>query len=350
MLAYQTRPEASLRWALPLSRPKTACDLLLHEWHHSHISQTRSQRSCTSQKNLMACYELCQMREMAWFLGIQVLRDCPSRKLWLLQDSYINKITNCFHLAHDESSPKSHLFIPLTINNLQPYDGQSTPAKRHEYMRKIGSLLYTIIITQSDAAKAINKLAEFAINPGPKHLEAVNHAIVYLYSTHYYVLEYSAKCASEEVFLCTSNAVYGDLIRQKSSEDYLCKLFDTVIDWRASKQCTVTISTTETELLAISEAGKSVLWWKHLFFTIDFDSEHDLFIKCDNAQTIDLLSKEDPQLCTKLRHVDIHHHWLHQKVQIKQIAVDWTLPVCQSMILPNLFQLNTTLTSPTHLD
>jgi hypothetical protein len=29
--------------------------------------------------------------------------------------------------------------------------------------------------------------------------------------------------------------------------------------------------------------------------------------------------KEEPELNTKLRHVDIHHHWLRQEVQVKRI-------------------------------
>lgn len=57
--------------------------------------------------------------------------------------------------------------------------------------------------------------------------------------------------------------------------------------------------------------------------TIDFNPEHRFSIKCDNAQTIDLLNMEDPQLRTKPRHVDIHHHWLRQEVQANRIAVDW---------------------------
>ena len=51
---------------------------------------------------------------------------------------------------------------------------------------------YTLPESPGLMAKAANKLAEVAINPGPKHLDTVNRAITYLYSTHYYTLEYSA--------------------------------------------------------------------------------------------------------------------------------------------------------------
>ena len=69
------------------------------------------------------------------------------------------------------------------------------------------------------------------MNLGPNHIKAVNCAISYLFHTCHYVLEYSALSGnSEEVFICTSDAAYGDLIGWKSSEGYLCKLFNTVID------------------------------------------------------------------------------------------------------------------------
>ena len=37
-------------------------------------------------------------------------------------------------------------------------------------------------------------------------------------------------------------------------------------------------------------------------------------IQCDNTQTIRLINEEISQLQTKLRHVDIHNHWLRQEV------------------------------------
>ena len=184
--------------------------------------------------------------------------------------------------------------------------------KQHKYIQKVSSLLYATIITHPDTTKAANRLAEFTINPGPDYIKAVNHTISYLFYTCHYMLEYSAPSRnSEEVFICTSDAAHGDLISWKSSEGYLCKLFDAAIDWQASKQYIITTSTTEAELFAISKAGKSIFWWWCLFDSIGFNPEHDLLILCDNMQTIDLLSKKDPQLQMKLCHVNIHHHWLH---------------------------------------
>jgi hypothetical protein len=45
-------------------------------------------------------------------------------------------------------------------------------------------------------------------------------------------------------------------------EDSFFRLFGGSIDWSAKKQAAVTTSTTEAELLALSEAAKQLLWGK----------------------------------------------------------------------------------------
>ncbi|CCE27671.1 uncharacterized protein CPUR_01145 [Claviceps purpurea 20.1] len=46
-------------------------------------------------------------------------------------------------------------------------------------------------------------------------------------------------------------------------------------------------------------------------------------IDCDKTQTIGLVTKEIAKLQTKLRHVDIHNHWLRQEVSRGNISVEY---------------------------
>jgi hypothetical protein len=87
------------------------------------------------------------------------------------------------------------------------------------------------------------------------------------------------------------------------------KLFGGVIGWRASKQETVTTSTTEAELLVLSQAAKEALFVSRLIkeLKIKLDDNH-IHIECDNTQTIRLVTEEIVVLQTKLRHIDIHNH------------------------------------------
>ena len=94
----------------------------------------------------------------------------------------------------------------------------------------------------------------------------------------------------------------------QSSEGYLATLYDGPVNWWASKQKTVTTSSTEAELLAISKIGKTIQWWKQVttFKAIDFDPQHDLSIMGDNQQTLHILTCDHPTIRTKLCHVDVH--------------------------------------------
>jgi hypothetical protein len=103
------------------------------------------------------------------------------------------------------------------------------------------------------------------------------------------------------------------------------KLFGGLIGWRANKQDTVTTSTTEAELLALSQAAKESLFVSRLIRDLGVSlDDATIRIQCDNQQTIRLVTSEIASLQTRLRHVDIHNHWLRQEVQENRIDVTYT--------------------------
>lgn len=127
--------------------------------------------------------------------------------------------------------------------------------------------------------------------------------LAYLNHTQKVGIKYTAATADtadtaepSNCFLTSSDAAYGDHLERHSSEGYLATLYDGLIDWRASKKKTITMSSTEAEFLAISEAGKTLQWRKRLFAAIGFDPEHYLSIRCENMQTIRILCNNDPAI------------------------------------------------------
>lgn len=264
-------------------------------------------------------YDLRDMGDGERFIGIQITRDRPNRKMWLSQSAYIDKIVDRYNLKSSAKTPR----VPHKSEELKPYEKSATLHEIRHYQAKIGSILHPAIISRPDIAKITSKLSEFLTNPGPKHFEAADHVIRYLDGTRSYAMEFAYTANQKEIFFMATDAAFADLVDRKSSQGYLCKLYGGCVDWKAGKQKTVTTSTTEAELLAISEAGKNVFWWKRLFEAIDFELGHDIVIKCDNAQTVRLLTGEDPKIQTKLKHVDIHQLWLRQEVQNQRIQVSW---------------------------
>ena len=266
----------------------------------------------------MAKYELRELQQFEWFLGIRILRDRTQAKLWLCQDSYIEKITFAFNLA-TTACPRT----PMETDELVPYEGKATPQQIFMYQQRVGSINYAAVICRPDIARAMQKLSEFLTNPSPAHIEAANRTIRYLYGTRTMAIEFNSTL-DEPLFQCSSDAAFADdSTTRRSTEGYLFSLFGGPIDWRCAKQGTVTTSTTEAELLALSHTAKQLYWWQRFFTEVTLDLKEEYLIHCDNLQTVRLLLKETPKLVTKLKHVDIHNHWLRQEINQGNLKIEW---------------------------
>jgi hypothetical protein len=160
-------------------------------------------------------------------------------------------------------------------------------------------------------------------NPSLIHQQAADQAIIYLNTTQALTIEYSDQ-ASKHVFTCSSDAAFGNNVPSRhSTEGYLFSLFGGPIDWRSTKQRTVTTSSTEAKLLVMTNMAKELAWWKHFFNSIHFNPGHELKIYGDNQQAIRILTNSILQFSTKLRHVDISKNWLRQEVQTWHILIEW---------------------------
>jgi hypothetical protein len=210
------------------------------------------------EKSLMERFEMRVLGKLKWFLGIRITRDRVNRKIWLCQDSYISKMVAKFHLE-EMKCPKTPLAdLPRTNENSENSD-QPDPQRVYAFQQRVGSLNFAAVIFRPDIAFATAKLAQFLKNPDPDHLVAANRVIAYLNDTKNFVIEFSGK--SSEIFLCASDAAFADdELTRKSSDGYLFKLYGGPIDWRAAKQATVTTSSTEAELLALSRTAKEAIW------------------------------------------------------------------------------------------
>ena len=253
--------------------------------------------------------------DLQWFLGMEVIRDRDQKTIQLSQAAYADKISHLIDrqdVRHD---------TPMASVELKPRDGLAEPAEINKYQRKIGSLLFAAVTTRPDIAFATSRLARFLINPSIEHQDAADRVLLYLKQTRPLALE----LGRGEGLEVASDASFADnTLDRKSSQGYAIKLFGGLIAWKASKQDTVTTSTTEAELLALSQVAKEAIFTSRLLKELQVTlSDPIITIKCDNTQTIRLVNEDVAKLQTKLRHVDIHNHWLRQEVTRKTIKVEY---------------------------
>ena len=157
-------------------------------------------------------------------------------------------------------------YTPLPANKLIPNEGQATLQEIHAFQQRIGSIMYAAVVTRADTAYAVNLLSRFLLNPSQKYLEAADHCLVYLDTYKTLAIQYSEQpnqnitLEKPKTFSCYSNTAFADNTDCKSSYGYLFKLYGGPIAWKATKQQTVTTSSTEAELLALSTIAKEAIW------------------------------------------------------------------------------------------
>jgi len=82
------------------------------------------------------------------------------------------------------------------------------------------------------------------------------------------------------------------------------------IAWRANKQDTVTTSSIEAELLALSQTAKEAIFISRIFKAIKQALDYQLR----------LIIEDTAKLITKLQYINIHRHLLRQEYAIRRVV------------------------------
>ncbi|KAF4310846.1 Integrase catalytic core [Botryosphaeria dothidea] len=274
------------------------------------------------EQDLFQRYEMRKMGEVQWFLALRIVRDRSKQLLWLSQESYLTSLKAKYNVKESQITTPLPADEPLTPNE----DSHATPQDIHTFQSKMGSAQFAAISTRPDIGHACSALSAYLTNPSKRHLYLAQRLLEYLVNTKDLAIMYKGIVIDDQrIFVPSSDASFAnDVATRRSHQGSLIMLFDGPVDWKASKQPTVTTLTTEAELLALSETAKQAYWWRRFFRGIQFEPGHLVQIECDNTQTLRLMEENVGKLVTKLRHVDIHHHWLRQEAQAGNIHFRWT--------------------------
>lgn len=105
---------------------------------------------------------------------------------------------------------------------------------------------------------------------------------------------------------------------RRSMIGYAFTLGGSVVSWKATLQATVTLSTTEAEYMALTEAAKEGIWLKGI--TGDLGILHDhVIVFCDSMSAICLA--KDQVHHEKTKHIDVRYHFLRDEQRIKVMKV-----------------------------
>ncbi|XP_054257415.1 uncharacterized protein LOC128982477 [Macrosteles quadrilineatus] len=122
------------------------------------------------------------------------------------------------------------------------------------YREAVGSLLY-LTNTRPDICYAVSMVAQHVTSPTIKDWNQVERILRYLQGSKDYVLHYTKRSDEPKILKCYTDADFaGDENSRKSRSGCLCLFAGGAISWFSKKQNCISLSTTEAEYVAASEA------------------------------------------------------------------------------------------------
>ncbi|KAK2074722.1 hypothetical protein P8C59_008906 [Phyllachora maydis] len=306
-------------------------------------------------KRLNKVYAIEDLGPAAYFLGVQIIRDRPNRRLWLN------------HQLQLEEDMASHLCNSMEIKL---------------YQSLVGTAIYIMLFTRVDISFTVQWLSRSLNRPIKSHLNAAKNLFKYLNSTKDYSICFSCNGntvadlgpklsnssntttklsrdfhskegsrpltttsttivdsrnskGSSRTSIINSSLVpigfsdsdfTGDKATSKSTYGYLYKLAGGTISWKTKRATTIALSTLEAETDGLTEAIREVQWIIGLFSKLYRPIDYPITLYGDNQGSITVAN--DPALYARTKHTLLKFRYVREQVKAKIVTIIYLNTKC----------------------
>ena len=261
-------------------------------------------------------FEMKDLGEVHYCLGIQVKRDKDNKRMKLHQAQYLTSLLEKFGMQ--DCKPAATPVYQST--KLLPNKGE--PVDKEQYQALIGRLTYAVTATSPVLAQALGTVNQFCSNPGEEHWKAAKCVLRYIKGTIDYGITFDGNKETSVKLKGYIDADWGSNPNgRKSQSGYLFTVCGGVISLASKKQSVVALSSTEAEQIAASLASQEAVWLRSLLGDISFVQKEPTVIKEDNQGTIAL--SRNTKYHPRTKHIDIKYHFIRDKVEKKELVLEY---------------------------
>ena len=192
-------------------------------------------------------------------LGMRIIRDKANGTLKLSLSEYVKKFLSRFNMNEAK-------LVSTSLDSHFKLSKEQSPKTKEErdhmskvpYASAIGSLIYAMVCTRPNIAHAVGVVSRFMSRPGKQHWEAVKWILRYLKGSSNTCLCFTGASLKLQGYVDADFA--SDIDSKKSTTRFVFTLGGTAMSWASNLQKIVTLSTTEAEYVAETEAGKEICY------------------------------------------------------------------------------------------
>ncbi|KAK2997760.1 hypothetical protein RJ639_024907 [Escallonia herrerae] len=168
-------------------------------------------------------------------------------------------------------------------------------------------------------SEEVGVMSRYMQNTKKLHLEAVRGILRYVKGTLDYEIIYKKGGDCKLVGFCDADYA-GDHDTRRSTTGYIFTLGSGVVSWCSKRQPTMSLSTIEAEYRAAAMAAQESTWILQLLEDLHKPIEYPISLYCDNLSAKRLA--ENPVFHARTKHVEVHYHFIREKVLQEEIELE----------------------------
>lgn len=260
-------------------------------------------------------FEMSDVGEVKSFLGMKVERNVEKRFLRISQRVFLENLLCRFNMQ--ECKP---IRTPMEYR-LRLERGKQAELTDKPYRELVGCLMYVAFTSRPDLCAAANYFSQFQSCPTEQHWVHLKRVLRYIRGTLDLGLVYSGNDGAPVLEAYADADWANDLTDRKSLSGYVFRIYSNSVCWLTRKQSTISLSSTEAELIALSTAMCHGTWLLRLLGDLGIKMNNPVTYFEDNQSTIHVA--EDERGVGRLKHVDVKHMFVRNEIQQRRVALQY---------------------------
>ena len=254
--------------------------------------------------------------ELDDYLSCEITFSNDNKRGWIHQPHLIKKIEKKFG--------------PM-VKGLQNYKTPGTPGgsilrnpmgkvdadKQKIYRSGVGMLLYLVKHSRPDISNAVRELSKALDGTSAAAYKELMRVLKYVMDTKHLSLKMEPKMDKEGTgwsIVAFSDSDYaGDSETRISVAGFILYLLGVPISWKSKGQKGVTLSSSEAELVALSEAAKEVKFVFQVLQSMGVKVNLPIVVRVDNIGAIFIGT--NVTVSQRSKHIDVRYHFVREYVQ-----------------------------------
>ncbi|POM78942.1 Integrase catalytic core protein [Phytophthora palmivora] len=224
-------------------------------------------------------FKMKDLGNISYILKMEITRNRVDKTMSISQHRYIVYLLKKYNIENS-SVVATPQVTGLELKPETKMTAEQIAAQKFDYRGLVESLQYLVRGTRPDIANAVRELSKYLSCYNRSHREAARRVLKYLKGTSTYGLLLDGK-SREVMYEVYTGASFACQSKERKSITGYCN----------SKQGSVSLSTTEAELIALSEGAKESEWLWHLLSEMSFPQMKPVQVWCDGRLAISITKK-----------------------------------------------------------